>query len=111
MATNNDAIKMLEQCLGDEKYSLGFQIACTIAIDAIREKADRDNPKPLSLDALQKYLASDSYDNLDPLYIDSSVPTSYAPKWSEAEKVARLLTGNANTYGKDWVAYRYRPKK
>lgn len=96
--------------------------ALTMAIDALKEKAERENPAPLTIEELRQM-------NGEPVWVtDPSEPAVSAyctidvcvrfkedrvnDKYSEA-----MIPGDGfscyqfNTYGKTWIAYLHKPKE
>ena len=52
--TREKAIRHFERYVNDDCYTIEHREACRMAIDALREQEERENPKPLTLDELLK---------------------------------------------------------
>jgi hypothetical protein len=103
-----------------DKFDQKFCDRCTtkiyrynLIIEALKEKAERENPKPLTIEELKKEF-KDNYNGWlwckflshDGLWENS---LSYDDGWRRI----RALTKWANTitYSKKWLAYKYEPKE
>ena len=93
--------------------------AMQMAITALREKAEREDPQPLTLEELQKI-------EKEPVWLHNQKPrpwqemvmlvevgevrlTRYCTFWSFGDECE--LDFNPNEYGKTWTAYRHKPKE
>lgn len=111
--TNDEAIKwlsdelmFLERPNVNKGSGLEKKIAvCRMAIDALREQEERENPKPLTLDELRKMGG-------EPVWIDDWFEDSHG--WELSEDASDYFDGYGRTvksYGTRWVAYRSKPKE
>lgn len=76
-----------------------------IAAEALREKADRENPQPLTLEELRQM-------DGEPVWIDDWWEDSHG--WELSMDAADYFEGERRTekeYGSIWVAYRHKPKE
>lgn len=76
-----------------------------MAIDALREKAERENPQPLTLEELRQM-------DGEPVWIDDWWEDSHG--WELSMDAADYFEGERRTekeYGSIWVAYRHKPKE
>lgn len=105
-----------------EEYGLGIddelRDAISLAMTALREKAEREDPKPLTLEEVKNadgplWIAQLVTRGIecDPdwaILTDSGVPGAFYVWWfgSECEETARHVD-----YGKTWIAYRHKPKE
>lgn len=75
--------------------------AYTMAIDALKEKAERENPAPLTMEELVQM------DGV-PVWIKDK----YSSGYEFSEDAADYFEGrNPKEYGKTWIAYRHKPKE
>lgn len=81
--------------------------ALTMAIDALREKAEREDPKPLTIEELQQM-------NRQPVFVVPAKPnSSTGAEWCVIWDGVVFIPGyegwswNLKDYGKTWIAYRY----
>ena len=108
--TDKDAIRLLSGESGSDVDG-----AFALAISALRERIERESPKPLTLDELREMGG-------EPVWITS--PTGGTGVWRVCygerarrrcgEKVIYFAVGiceNISDYGKTWLAYRYNPKE
>lgn len=77
-----------------------------LALSALREKQERENPKPLTLDELRDR-------NGKPIYI---VSKEFGDSWEIASYDKRRFFGRGlcywlDDYGKTWLAYDHEPKE
>ena len=107
----------------------GSTKAYELALTALREKAERDNPKPLSLDEVLKLAEKADhvnrpewiwYKNLvnsDPYFDTTGYKIIMSPLSIEAGIRLRFCTvgvvygGLISDYGKDFLVYRYQPQE
>lgn len=104
------AIKILDRIVtllhGDvekcEQKAVQAHKAMRVAMDALQEKLERLNPKPLTLDEL---ISSRN----EPLYMKdiTNLPFGYGDKWFICD-LDKLPDAFYN-YGKTWLAYRHKP--
>ena len=75
--------------------------AYALAIEALREKAERDNPAPMTIEELVQM------DGV-PVWIKDKHSSGY----EFSEDAADYLEGrNIKEYGKTWIAYHHKPKE
>ena len=75
--------------------------ALTMAIDALKEKAERENPAPLTMEELVMM-------DCEPVWIRDKHNSGY----EFSEDAADYFEGrNPKEYGKTWIAYRHKPKE
>lgn len=107
----------LEQLTGAEAILLNrtftdFNNALLMAIDALKEKQERENPEPLTIAELQQM-------DEEPIFVVPLFKTIIQPEWCVYEKLyetAYIPGGECwnwllKDYGKTWIAYRYKPKE
>lgn len=78
--------------------------ALTMAIDALKEKAERENPAPLTIEELRQM-------DGQPVWIDDWWEDSHG--WELSMDAADYFDGERRTekeYGSIWIAYRHKPK-
>ena len=75
--------------------------ACTMAIDALKEKAERENPAPLTMEELVMM------DGI-PVWIKDKHSSGYE---FSADAADYFEGRNPKEYGKTWIAYRHKPKE
>lgn len=87
--------------------------AVDMAVAALREQEERENPNPLTLDELKLHLSKRHPYEIEPLYIvfDPPFPIDYAPRWRDAYNLSSIVAHDAENYGKRWKAYRCKPKE
>ena len=95
----------LPPLLRDRTPLRGIVAALDMALDALKEKAERENPAPLTLEELRRMKAGEviwheSIQGLDGGWL---VLRNHDIKMFQAE-----ITGIR--YGKTWIAYRHKPK-
>lgn len=109
--TTEEAIKQLELVkLFDCPHLLK---AKRMAIAALREQDERENPQPLTLDELKRHLSKRHPNEIEPLYVVfyPPVPVDFAPRWRDAYNLSMLIAQNAVNYGRLWNVYRSKPKE
>jgi hypothetical protein len=79
-----------------------------IAAAALREKAERDDPKPLTIDELKKMIG-------EPVWVQGPGQPEYG-RWAIVEDAFGNSLYLLNDYtchdiGKTWLAYRHKPKE
>jgi hypothetical protein len=96
--------------------------SCKIAIQDLQEKAERENPKPLTLEELKERENKPVYVKLlnNRTYYKDTIEESFTT-WcfinckANAFKIrtpqGNLLERYENHYGKTWIAYDYEPKE
>ena len=108
--TIQQAIENRERCY---KYLLGCEAktdresveAVRLSLEALREKAERENPQPLTLEELRQM-------DGQPVWIDDWWEDSHG--WELSMDAADYFEGERRTekeYGSIWVAYRHKPKE
>lgn len=87
-----------------------------LALIALREKAERDNPKPLTIEELRQL-------DEEPVWVKPEGTTAGYGMWCEViynrltRRVEALIPGVEHTwfegdeYGETWTAYRRKPKE
>lgn len=78
--------------------------AMQMGIDALREKAEREDPKPLTLEELRQM-------DGEPVWIDDWWEDSHG--WELSMDASDYFEGERRTekeYGSIWVAYRHKPR-
>lgn len=116
------AIKILDDGKRIFCFSCG-QIDQNIALDmgiaALKEKAERENPRPLTLDELREMDGVPFYVQMTDV-LDNSVwvPTVWPAISDTVSGVdVAIWAGQENSYlkfrdyGKTWIAYRHKPKE
>lgn len=105
----------------DTRYHLGISnYDLLTAIEALREKAERENPKPLTIEELQDFIDSDEEDNA--IWIkdmEYDYFTRALLDWDGERGIFAIWHGGKNEsdfpiekdYGKTWLAYRTRPER
>lgn len=81
------------------------EIEKAMAISALREQEERENPKPLTLDELREM-------DGEPVWIDDWVEDSHG--WELSEDASDYFDDDSRTaesYGICWVSYRSKPKE
>ena len=79
--------------------------ALDLALEALREKAEREDPKPLTLEELRRM-------DGEPVWIDDWWEDSHG--WELSMDASDYFEGERRTekdYGGIWVAYRHKPKE
>ena len=127
--TNEEAIESLNGCIVSEEYKNGKangNVTCDLtrevlgmAIDALREKQERDNPQPLTLDELREASEQNEFcgahiwiKDLDCGWIAAAITDR-----TTQDGVVGIWCVDTNEvfrekdYGKTWLAYRYEPKE
>lgn len=82
-----------------------FREAVRAGKAALREKAERENPKPLTLEELRQM-------DGEPVWIDDWWEDSHG--WELSMDASDYFDGERRTekeYGSIWVAYRHKPKE
>lgn len=118
MSDDELAIKSIEKIgLLMDKTDIGFTLvhseALSLAISALQERIERDNPKPLTLQELL-------FSKQNPVFIRGEFPNGwqicYGKRKSKKRGEEVINFGNGvykkiNEYNKTWIAYRYKPKE
>lgn len=104
--------------------------ALTMAIDALQEKAEREDPKPLTIDELRQMVG-------EPVYLEYKLWDHVYTEWTVLRSVETTQEGDyleciggklysiiglerfsflnirqlARNYGDSWIAYRHKPKE
>lgn len=90
-----------------------YLIDKTFILDAIREKRERENPKPLTIEELRQM-------NGQPVYVvpqDEFHDRKYWEEWCVLDSDEAVPPGieywswALEDYGKTWTAYRHKPKE
>ena len=111
--TIQNVIKIREQCynylleLGVDDRTESVE-AARITLEAVREKAEREDPKPLTLEELRQM-------DGEPVWMawpDKRIKAKWwivgNHEWNVMEFDDPIM---AKRYGSVWVAYRYKPKE
>ena len=107
--------------LGDQAIPVNMDFA-KITLEALREKAERDNPKPLIYEELLQmnnevvwFEVLDKSDNENPC--ESAWSKVWVADWMPPPVVYFWLFGNEceleptpKNYGRTWICYRHKPK-
>lgn len=97
--TTNEAIKWFENRKSGSTMP-GARMVFDMALEALREKAARENPEPLTLEELRQMIG-------EPVWcVPLDDKPQRAPMWQIAGD--RMYWGS---YGKTWIAYREKPKE
>lgn len=93
-----------------------FNSAIIMAIAALREKAEREDPKPLTIEELRRL-------DEEPVWVKAKKAKAGYGMWCVVNynrltrRVEAFIPGIENTwfegeeYGKTWLAYRHKPKE
>lgn len=106
--TAQDAIKFLSQYVDNECYTPQCQEAHQMAIVALREQEEREDPKPLTIEELKGMIG-------EPVWVQGPGLPQYG-RWAIVEDAVgnSLILVNDFTchdIGKTWEAYRHKPKE
>lgn len=85
-----------------------------MALLALRERQERDNPQPLSLDELWEMGGEPVWCKGKSRFGVNFEAWKVLSKYSSTEEVIRFTDGDdrlPESYGKAWLAYRYKPKE
>jgi hypothetical protein len=93
-----NAIELMHETSDEKVHETLYEIICA-AQELKEEKAERDNPKPLTLEELKERIGK-------PKYVVSLLGR-FKPNWMLGEPTTYLP---AKEYGKTWLAYDYEPK-
>lgn len=138
--TNEEAINNLTMCQDlmlfdpmtgethelweENKDNQDLYNACTLAIDALKEQAERSNPKPLTIEELKNMVGEpiwtigvsftkdgnwamwDIVESVDDAGIEFGYSTESREWWNY-----NLRDNNGKLYGCAWTAYRYKLTK
>lgn len=117
--TIEEAIKNRERCL---RYLEGCAVgtdkegveAVRLSLAALREKAERENPKPMTLDELRQMDGEPAYfvslrDGFSAWGIVRVVNMSQT--WFIAVAGSERAFGERDSYGTEWIGYRSKPKE
>ena len=98
-----------------------FMDAACVALECLREKVDRENPKPLTIEQLRQMdgepvwvadLREPDQSGCCVIYADKVSLPIYGDKYCTAAIPGIENTWYAfNTYEKEWLAYRHKPKE
>lgn len=106
--TNEEAIKILTHYTS-EYYTPQHREAHRMAIAALREKQERENPKPLTIEELRQM-------DQQPVYVVPANPTETAGcewcvMWNDEACIPsyEAWAWPIKDYGKTWTAYRHKP--
>ena len=101
----------------DEAFHYGkHEISDTskaIALECMMDAAERENPKPLTLEEVKEHITKGHPNDIKPLYVDfkPTIPIDYTSRWRDAYNLSRLIAGRGDEYGETWIAYRSKPKE
>ena len=99
--TTMDAIRQIQVHRDFYDQDSPTHDAFTLAIDALKEKAERENPSPLTIEELWQM------DGI-PVWIKDKHSSGY----EFSEDAADYFEGRSpKEYGKTWIAYRHKPKE
>ncbi len=121
--TIQEAIKQLDgaEVLLLNRKDFAFNEAIIVAITALREKAEREDPKPLTIEELRQMdgepvwvanLRTPDQSEYCVIFFDTESYKIYGDKFGTA-----AIPGIENTwypfktYEKEWLAYRHKPKE
>jgi len=116
--TIQEAIKQLDgaEVLLLNRKDFVFNKAIIMAIDALREKAEREDPQPLTIEELQQM-------DGEPVWVKNRNADRGEGEWCVICLYYNKLDFDAsipgvesywhpsNEYGKTWTAYRHKPKE
>lgn len=111
--TTSEAIKWFENRKSGSTMP-GARMVLDMALEALREKAARENPEPLTLEELRQM-------DGEPVWCRSCLngraewtilrAVEMSKTWFVALGGATQGFGDKDTYGKTWLAYREKPKE
>lgn len=90
--------------------------ALDLALEALREKAEREDPKPLTIEELRQM-------DGEPVWVKNKNAINYEGEWCVIQVLRdrlhfeALIPGiedmwyQSSTYSKEWIAYRHKPKE
>lgn len=103
--TDNLIVQAITQAAKEDGVTDLYLIDKKFAADAIREKLEREDPKPLTLEELRQM-------DGEPVWIDDWWEDSHG--WELSMDASDYFEGERRTekeYGSIWVAYRHKPKE
>ena len=80
-----------------------------MAIDALREKAERENPQPLTLEELRQYERLPVFLVIENLNVKIWVIIDFSG--DERTRFSNGFRLSNDVYGITWIAYRHKPKE
>jgi hypothetical protein len=114
------AIAIFERVMRLRDPALLTPECCEIALSALREKQERENPKPLTLEELKErdgkpvWTVTKGVDGSGRWELVTFTTICACP-WHQVITMVNLLDGETeyeiSTYGKTWLAYSHEPKE
>ena len=108
--TPKDALKILTgaEIMVLNRFHDKFMEAARIALECLREKAERENPKPLTIEELRQI-------NGEPVWLDGfEWRVCYGTSTFTGSEYLETGMGCSiplDGYGQTWFAYRHKPKE
>ena len=120
--TTEEAIKFLGRYVGNEYYTPKCQEAHRMAIAALQEKAERENPAPLTIEEIRQMDGEPVWVTVpeEPAvsaYCTIDVCTRFKEDRANDKYSEAMVPGDGfsyyqfDKYGKTWIAYRHKPKE